>query len=278
MKITRLLPALVLAAFAAGPVSAGTSGGAESFDFLLLDGGARSVGMGGAYTALASDSNALLYNPAGLGRMTSHEATLMHNQFVQGVYQEYLSFASKQGFGASLNYLNFGTIPRTTLSQPDGTGGSFGFSDLALTGGYGRAFGAFSVGGGLKIIRENADNVSATGYAADGGAMFSPPEISGLTFGLSLLNVGPDVKFQNLNSPLPTMIRAGAGYTFHLGQTDNTAAFDLSRVRTDSTRLGLGFESVLQRMMAFRLGFTTRSDADVGLTAGVEVALRSSMA
>ena len=103
-----LAPALLVAALAAAPARAGKAAGASSLDFLNLDANARAVALGGAYTALASDANALLYNPAGLGGLKTHEATLMHNEYVQGLTQEYAGVATRQGFGGALNYLRFG--------------------------------------------------------------------------------------------------------------------------------------------------------------------------
>ncbi|MEQ1920666.1 MAG: hypothetical protein ABL955_15865, partial [Elusimicrobiota bacterium] len=86
----RLTTALLLAALAATTARAQSSAGADAFDFLRLDANARAVGMGGAYTALATDSNALLYNPAGLARVRSSEATFMHNPYALGVGQQYI--------------------------------------------------------------------------------------------------------------------------------------------------------------------------------------------
>jgi len=40
--------------------------------------GARPQGMGGAFTAVADDSNALYYNPAGITDLKKHEVTMMH--------------------------------------------------------------------------------------------------------------------------------------------------------------------------------------------------------
>ena len=94
---------LLLALLGLTKPAAAASPGADPFNFLLLDANARAAGMGGAYTALANDANALLYNPAGLGRISAHEATFMHNEHFQGVKQEYLAFSARQGFGLSLN-------------------------------------------------------------------------------------------------------------------------------------------------------------------------------
>ena len=98
------------------------SAGADPFNFLFLDANARPVGLGGAYTSLATDANALLYNPAGLAKVPRHEATFMHNSYMQGINQEYLAYANPAGWGAELNYLGFGTVPRTTTANPDGAG------------------------------------------------------------------------------------------------------------------------------------------------------------
>src|SRR5690242_10900804 len=137
MKRIAMLVALAVGGNLANPRAATAAAGAEAFDFLQFDAGARAVALGGAYTALASDSNALLYNPGGLGFLATNEATFMHNQYVQGLNQEYVGFASSIGLGAQLNYVNLGGIPRTTISQPDGTGSNFSVSDRSLGVGYG---------------------------------------------------------------------------------------------------------------------------------------------
>jgi hypothetical protein len=277
MKISAILSAVFLAAALSRPAAADTAAGAESFDFLLLDANARAVGLGGAYTALATDANALLYNPAGLGRVGSHEVTFMHNQYVQGLTQDYVAFAFKQGFGVNLNYLDFSNIPRTTLANPDGTLGSFGISNLALGAGYGRSFydGRLALGGGAKYLRETIDRVSASGYAFDAGILAGIKELPGLSLGAAVLNMGPEVRYVRTKEKLPSVLRAGAAYRCTLRGTKNIFAFDLSKVRTDKLRMGAGVETLLANLIALRAGFTTRNDTDLGITGGLGVNWRS---
>lgn len=270
MKNLKILSAaFLLAAAGARPVKAAqTSAGADAFDFLLFDANARAVALGGAYTALATDSNALLYNPAGLGAVRRSEATFMHNQYIQGLTQEYAAMASRHGWGVNLNYLNFGGLDRATYARPNGTGGTTGMSDLALAGGYGRSFGPLALGGAVKVLQERIDDVTANGFAVDGGALYSVEQVNGLTLGLSLLNVGPDVKSGQFKQRLPTQLRAGASYALAALGAQHTFAVDASRGRTDKARVGVGAESVIGRMMALRVGFSTRYDAGIGITGG----------
>ena len=269
MRTLRALSAaVVLAAGVTLPAAAQSAGGASSFDFLNLDANARPVALGGAYTALATDANALLYNPAGLGVVKSNEVTFMHNQYVQGLTQEYLSYASKQGWGLGLNFLNMGGITRTTYSNGAGSG-DFGLSDLALAGGFGHSFGDLSVGGGLKVLREQIDDITGTGFALDGGVLYAVPQVKGLSAGAALQNLGPDVKFQQTKEKLPTQLRAGVAYSRAAFNAMHTGTFDLTKDRFDAMRLGLGVESVIGKMMAVRFGYTTRNDAGIGITAGL---------
>jgi hypothetical protein len=266
----RLLLTLLVIGGLARPAWADSAGGASAFDFLNLDPDVRGVGMGGAYTALATNSSALFYNPAGLGRAVSNEASFMQNSYVQGVNQEYMGFADKRGWGVNLNYLDFGSIDRTTLLQPGGTGSTFGLNDLALGGGYGRAITPdLSVGAGGKYLRETIDNIQANGFALDLGALYSVPGLKGLNFGLSALNLGPSVKFLAVKEQLPMTVRLGSAYSFQALGGDNTVALDLSKQIDDKVRMGAGFESVYKKFMAFRFGFTTRNDAGIGITGGV---------
>lgn len=262
--------ALALAALAAGRAASAGSAGGEPFDFLSMDAGGRPVAMGGAYTALAQDSEALVYNPASLGRTDRYETTFMHNQHLAGVTQEYVGFASPRGWGAQVNYLSFGRVARTTVSSPDGTGGSFGISDLAVGAGYGRELApGLRAGAAGKILRETVDNISASGYAVDFGALWSVPGPERTwTFGAALQNLGPSVRFQGASQHLPWTLRLGAGRELTALGNPSAVAFDLLKERSESPSVAFGAESWIAPAFAVRLGYSGRYDAGPGITAG----------
>ena len=58
---------------------AGTTG----LTFLKLGVGGRSLGMGEAYSAIASDPTAMYYNPAALSLSKTPQLLLMHKSWVQ---------------------------------------------------------------------------------------------------------------------------------------------------------------------------------------------------
>jgi hypothetical protein len=245
------------------------SAGAEPFNFLFLDAGARPAALGGAYTALANDSNALLYNPGALGNVAHTEATFMHNQYFQDVNQEYAGFASRSGFGFNLNYLDFGSAPRTTINNPDGTGGSTGLNDLALSGGYGhKVLDTLSLGASVKYISETIDASTARGFAVDAGALYAPSAVKDLTLGAAVQNLGPTVTFEAAHENLPLNVRMGAGYQFSVMGRMNTAALDVTRERGQNVLVAVGVESRLIAALPLRLGFSTSNDAGPGITAG----------
>ncbi|MBI5245499.1 MAG: PorV/PorQ family protein [Elusimicrobia bacterium] len=248
-----------------GAASAG-SAGREPFDFLFLDANARAVAMGGAYTALANDANALHYNPAGLGRIQRHEFTAMRNQYAAGISQDYLGLALRQGVGLSANHLSYGDIPRTTISNPDGSG-SFGARDLALGIGYGRSIRPdLGLGAAFKLIREAIDDVSASAYATDVGLLYTPPALRALAFGFAIQNMGPTVTFRQARENLPLNVRLGAAY--RLGRIA-TLSLDLSKERSESVSFAAGAEAMVGNRMALRAGFNGRNDAGSGLAMGL---------
>ena len=254
-----------------GPALAAGSAGVEPFNFLSLDANARAVAMGGAYTALATDANALLYNPAGLARVGRSEATFMHNSYVADVNQEYGAYASPRGWGASFNYLNAGGVANTTNSNPDGAGlGTTGLDDLALSGGYGRALGdSLSVGGEMKYVRESIAGIAGQGVAFDFGALYAVPRLTGLALGFSLQNLGPAVKYESGKQNLPQNLRGGAAYTFDADGQKCAASLDVLKERTSNPAVAVGVETILAEAVPIRVGFTTNNSSGLGLTTGL---------
>ncbi len=94
------------------------SGWAKKFagEFMAMGGGARAMGMGGAYCAVASDASALFWNPAGISGFDKRQALFMHSE----------------RFGGLLNY-NFAAVagPTTMFTAADREA-SFGLALIHL--------------------------------------------------------------------------------------------------------------------------------------------------
>src|ERR1700744_3018731 len=93
---------------------AGWSEGTTGASFLDIPVGAGPAALGSAYTALATDAYAPVYNPAGLGWLTGTEVAAQHLSYLESIHYEHLSivhpFASsdgavKRGIGFSAQYL-----------------------------------------------------------------------------------------------------------------------------------------------------------------------------
>lgn len=264
-----VLAGLLLAAPAAVRAESG-SAGAEPLGALFLDGNARPSAMGGAYSSLAEDANALIYNPAGLARVGKNEATFMHNQYLQGLTQEYMAVATKWGWGAAVNYAHLGNITRTTIRDQDETLDKFALSAMTLSGGYGYTFfDTLSVGAAAKLIRESIDDTSVHAFAGDAGVLYSVPGYRGLNLGASFQNIGPRVRFDRDAERLPTLFRGGVSYAFKIKEYESTVAADLIKDLHGKARVGLGGETVVARKIAVRVGWAGRNDADYGVTAGL---------
>lgn len=261
-----LVTALVTAAWAE---SAGTAGAT----FLKLEPGARATAMGGAFTAMATDVNALHYNPGGLALAPQAEFTFMHNEYLEDVNHEYLGFVYPRFYdgtlGFDLSYVDLGSFQRYTIGAGNApvAGGSFDASDLALKVAYGRQYNdEVAWGLGLKYIRENLDNVRASGWAVDAGVMYTPAGYDQVTFGMAVTNLGPKLHYQNRRERLPLTWRGGAAY-----RVDNFPVImsaELQKSIDDGWGGAFGAEYAVTEAFALRLGYNSLFDAGNGVTCG----------
>ena len=178
-----------------GPAAATKFAGA----FMADGGGARALGMGSAFVAVADDPSAAFFNPAGLGDAPDPELLLMHSErFGDLVNRDYASYVhplagdgwSGGAFAISLIHLAVNDIPITSqLSASLDTDGSgvveddevLGLLDpaiydqiryetdreLALLLSYARRAGAWQWGGNLQFIRQSAADFSSFGVGLD---------------------------------------------------------------------------------------------------------------
>lgn len=177
----------------------GTSAGSE----LLIPVGARDLAMGGSTIATSTGVDAIYWNPAGLGRLkSSAEGMFSTMNYIADIGVSYGAVGAAFGelgvIGFSVKSMDFGDIPLTTEDDPENISGRFyspTFVTIGLT--YGRALtDAISFGGTVKIISEQIDRVSASGFALDLGVQYATlAGISGLSLGVVVKNIGPQMKF-----------------------------------------------------------------------------------
>ncbi len=164
--------------------------------YLDLDPAARPSGMGSAFTALADDGNATLFNPAGLTNMGTNqlEATGSYGFLTQGRFHNSLSVSQQLPPNSYIGYdlIEYG-VGQIIGADIDGFPTS-NFTDLELAFRCSYAYELdynFKVGITASFLYENVDNVKAPGFGGvDIGFLFVPSTMYDLTFGASIRHLG----------------------------------------------------------------------------------------
>lgn len=183
--------------------------GTTGAQFLELPVGARAIAMGSAYSSISGDPFSAYYNPAGLARITQFNVGFMGAIYFQDIAYGYGVIATPIGklgvLAVSGQYLSV-----NELTELDTTGALTGDSikpkDMALSVIYAKQFGVIDFGVSAKEIQSQILN-SASTFAGDIGLQVRS---GNFRFGLSILNVGKGLKFQDEESSLPTTGRIGA--------------------------------------------------------------------
>ncbi|MBN1755291.1 PorV/PorQ family protein [bacterium] len=191
-----------------GQAKVGTAGA----QFLELGVGARSVGMGEAFKAVANDATALFYNPGGVAWLTQKEVAFSYVKYPADINYGYagLVYPIPGGaLGLSWYGLSTGEMDETTWEHTEGTGRTFVASDMAVGFTFSRMLtDKFSAGLTLKYIGEFYADEQAHGWAFDIGTLYFT-DFKTLRLGMNIANFGPDMKFIQDNYPLPMVFHFG---------------------------------------------------------------------
>ena len=271
MTISRIAAAGAL--LLAAPVFAQSGTGAA--EFLNVPVGARATAMGGAFGATASDASALYWNPAGLAELPGRAASFETATWFVGSTFNYAAVSTPTPFGTvavGVTSLSFDEMDVITEDTQAPTGETFTAGSYAVSLGYARALtDRFSMGGTVKVVREQIAESAATGVAFDVGTLFETP-FEGVRLGASISNFGSKMQISgedlNINfDPDPGQ----AGNNNSVPGQISTDAFDLPL----TMRVGLATE-LYERdgtRVSVAVDALSPSTADQHLNLGAEVGL-----
>ena len=182
-------------------------------DFLRIDSGARSEGMGGAFTAVADDVNALTWNPAGLALLQHPEVGYLRMIYISDISYNFGGVAlpiaeGENTIGLGAGVINMG-VPSFDSTLGVASPVSAGDNDFFISGAY-RIKNIISFGITGKNVLRNLAGYNAGAFGGDFGVLVTPTDR--LRIGAGIFNVGQAVQFISASDPLPTVARFGVAY------------------------------------------------------------------
>lgn len=272
---------LCAASLCGGASAAETTYGAGTRALPLLQSGgtARAMSMGSAVVAVDQGSASLLWNPAGLSKMSGKEVALHHNSGLGDAIQEIFVFGmplgevkeggkggSMGGLAASIGYVNYGSFVGTDAAGRET--GTYGAAEYSGSVGWGKEI-FRNVSGGVAL-KGNSSVYNAKNYntvSADLGLLWNAT--GKLDLGAGYSNFG--TKFGG--SGVSSGFRLGAGYKLH----KNWLLAASTELQYNSTkRLQLGTEYLIgniggkANVLALRGGYQLSfPDRDLGALAGL---------
>ncbi|MEK7389997.1 MAG: PorV/PorQ family protein [Elusimicrobiota bacterium] len=202
----------------AGDFSRGAAGTSGS-QFLTFDTSARGIAMAGAYVTASDDASSIYWNPAGLTRVRSVSATVLHAPYLADITYNAAAAALRMNHdsvvAAGLRYLDMGSIPETDVNglprgdfHPRAYVAELAWGqhvpDLSETGS------EFSLGANIKYLQTDI-GARASAVAGDIGLLSRIERRFIYDMGVTVQNIGSGQKFDKVRDSLPTRVRVGAG-------------------------------------------------------------------
>ena len=281
---------------------------------LLVNPWARSSAIGDAGYAQINGLEATYTNIAGLAYTDKTQIKFNYSNWMGSAGVSFNSAGiaqrvSEEGVIAiSVQSMNFGDIPITTVENPEGNIGFFSPRTNIFNVGYARKFSS-SISGGInfKVISENISNLKANGIAIDAGIRYVTGEQDQLKFGITLKNVGPVMRYsgdglaqqveytstgfiasleeRSATFEMPSLLCIGGSYDFIFNENNKlnlALGFTANSFSNDQYRIGMDYGMMTNDKMAFNLraGYVyeknllnveNRSNALIGPSAGFSI-------
>ncbi len=265
------------------------TGVSSSWGVSLLESnfGTRAVALGGAYTAVGGDPEAIFWNPGGLPENKTAMLSLGYRSYIEG-----LNYIEAFGTGRlppnwikgtflepvlKGSYLGLGFVYWSTTEEGwdefNEPSGEISASEYMVGLGYKRSvLGLLSVGGALKIAGRNIAGSSDFAMTVDVGAI---SVVEGVGIGFVIKNIG--VGSAEANIPIGMVL--GASYTVFRtsdGQHSIMVCGDMSSVAGMGFNFRVGGEYSFRNLAFVRLGYDFRPSKDLSVLSGLSVGIGAS--
>lgn len=238
--------------------------------YLFMGVGARALGLGGAFSAIANDATATYWNPAGLAAANPFQISFMHAVLFLDTSFDFLATSvptkSFGSFGAAFMALSSrGFEQRTALNEAVG---EFDTRDLAFLLSWSTELSRrFSVGVTYKLVNQSILSQSGIGHGLDLGLKSQLSDY--LSAGLILRNlIKPKVSPGESTQEFPMQIGAGVAASLLNEQLLLSAEYSKINGWGDPV-LHMGAEFRFANQVAVRVGVND-DNATFGLGLGLD--------
>lgn len=270
---------LTNAVMAGNPDRSGQAGATE----LLIDPWARSSGWGSANSGGIRGLESIFLNVAGAAFTKGTEVIFCSTEYLKGSGITIDAFGLSQRvnetsvIGLGIMAMDFGNIPITTVSQPEGGLGTYNPEYINLNMFYAKTF-SNSIYGGVnaKFIEEGISNVTATGVAFDAGIQYVTgvnADKDNIKFGISLRNVGSPLTFSGDGLSFRTNLNPSGLQTYGLTVEERSQDFEIPSL----VNIGVSYDIKLEPMQRLTVAgtFTSNSFSNDQFCLGLEYGFKT---
>lgn len=272
----KLLCGLIPLFFLILAVSPVSFAGVDAMPHLRLGAGARSIGMGGAFTAIADDATATVWNPAGLGSAADLSLNFSTQQLDLDRSHNFIALTKSLGSAGSIGLAvtNAGVGDIQQYDANERYGGTFNYSVNAYSLSYGIGIGNFGIGLTGRMLMDSfgtADVDSASGFGGvDVGLMGHALHIDVGEEKVPTFHYGVAAKYLGAalgEDTVPMVISVGAAYNLYMGNVVTFAAdLEQEMVNLDesatSLRLGAEYTIVTYKSTALAIRGGAKASRD----------------
>jgi hypothetical protein len=279
-------------AFAGNKDRTGQAGATE----LLINPWGQSSGVFGLNGSYVKGIEAMKVNIAGLALVQGTDIGLSHSMYLRGSDVKVNNFGIGQKLGnfgvVGLNIMSvgFGEIKITEFDNPDANIGTYKPQFLNISAGFAKKFSnKIQAGIAVTFVSEQISNIRASGACFDAGVQYVTGKRENFHFGVTLRNVGTNMRFSgngfsvNAQAPdnenytmnqqtptekfeMPTYLNFGASYDFYLDENHTAGYDDLPKHRAtvmgnftsnsfNNDYLGVGIEYAFKETLMLRGGY-----------------------